>query len=116
MQLSINDYLENNKVRLEYANTPSKPRYAPAYIISGQRADEFVQKYNEQSKTLINNSIFMTISGLIIGGGAALSKNSKLINVMLKSCIGGIIGLIAGIGISNHEKNKLMDKYHVEQY
>ena len=51
MQLSVNDYLENNKVRLEYANTPSKPRYAPAYIISGKRADEFVQKYNKQSKT-----------------------------------------------------------------
>ena len=47
MQLSVNDYLENNKVRLEYANTPSKPRYAPAYIISGQRADEFVQKYQK---------------------------------------------------------------------
>mgnify|MGYP006916039610 CR=1 FL=1 len=116
MQLSINDYLGNNKVRLEYANTPSKPRYAPAYIISGKRADEFVQKYNEQSKTLVNNSILMTISGLIIGGGAALSKNSRPISVMIKSCIGGIIGLIAGIGISKHEKNKLMDKYHVEQY
>ena len=37
-------------------------------------------------------------------------------NMQIKSCIGGIIGLIAGIGISNHEKNKLMDKYHVEQY
>ena len=116
MRLSINDYLGNNKARLEYANTPSKPKFAPAYVISGQRADEFVQKYNEQSKMLVKNSIFMTIAGFVIGCGMSLSSDTKKLALALKSTAGAIVGLASGIAISHHEKNKLMDKYHVEEF
>lgn len=115
MRLSVQEYLDNNKAHLEYVNTPSKPRFAPSYIISGKRADEFVQKYNEQSKSLVKNSFIMTISGLIIGWGMGISKGAKTLNIFLKSCLGALIGLGAGIAISKHEKNKLMDKYHVEE-
>ena len=48
MQLTVHNYDKNRK-KLEYVQTPTKPRFAPSYIISGQRADEFVKKYNEQS-------------------------------------------------------------------
>ena len=116
MKLTINNYSDNQKARLEYANAPSKPRFAPAYIISGKRADEFVKKYNDQSEKLIRNSIFMTIAGFIIGGGIGLSSNSKKLGLICKSAIGAIVGLASGIVISNHEKNKLMDEYHVEEF
>lgn len=115
MKLAVNNY-SDNKAYLEYANTPSKPRFAPAYVISGQRADEFVKRYNEQSESLIKNSILMTVSGFIIGCGMGLSQNPQKVSVILKSCLGAILGLIAGISISKYEKNKLMDEYHVEQY
>ena len=116
MRLSVHDYLGNDKARLEYANSPVKPRFAPAYVISGQRADEFVQKYNEQSKTLIKNSIFMTLAGFVIGCGMGLSSGAKKLGLALKSCAGALAGLAFGVGISHHEKNKLMDEYHVEEF
>ena len=115
MRLSVHNYADSN-VRLEYENAPSKPRFAPAYVISGQRADEFVQKYNEQSETLLKNSIFMTIAGFFIGCGMGLSGNAKKMELVLKSSVGALIGLASGIAISHREKNKLMDKYHVEEF
>ncbi len=115
MRLSVHNYTDNN-ARLEYENAPSKPRFAPAYVISGQRADEFVQKYNEQSKTLIKNSIFMTVAGFFIGCGMGLSGNAKKMELVLKSSVGALIGLASGIAISHREKNKLMDKYQVEEF
>ena len=115
MRLSIQNYTDK-KARLEYENTPSKPRYAPAYVISGQRSDEFVQKYNKQSETLIKNSIFMTVAGFFIGCGMGLSQNSKKMSLAIKSIAGAIVGMCSGIAISHHEKNKLMNKYHVEEF
>lgn len=115
MRLSVQEYLDNNKAHLEYINTPSKPRFAPSYVISGTRADEFVEKYNKQSASLMKNSCIMTVSGLVIGWGMALSKGAKALNVFLKSCLGALIGLGTGIAISKHEKNKLMNEYHVEE-
>lgn len=115
MKLAINNYYDN-KARLEYADAPSKPRFAPAYVISGQRADEFVKKYNEQSESLVKNSVLMTVAGFVTGCGLGLSQNSKKLSVLLKSVLGAITGLIIGIAISKHEKNKLMDEYHVEEY
>ncbi|MBO6257037.1 hypothetical protein J6N69_03255 [bacterium] len=114
MQLTIHDYNKKYK-RLEYAQTPAKPRFAPAYIISGKRADEFVKKYNKQSESLIKNSILMTASGTIIGCGMALSQSSKKIGIIMKSLAGAVVGLAGGIIISQQEKNKLMDEYHVEE-
>lgn len=115
MRLSVHNYTDKD-ARLEYENTPSKPRFAPAYIISGQRADEFVQKYNEQSKALVKNSVFMTVAGFVIGCGMGLSSGTKKLGLALKSVAGAIIGLASGIAISHHEKSKLMDKYHVEEF
>jgi len=115
MRLSVQNYTDK-KARLEYENTPSKPRFAPAYVISGQRADEFVQKYNKQSETLIKNSIFMTVAGFFTGLGMGLSSEVKKIRIATKSCIGALIGLSLGITISHHEKNKLMKKYNVEEF
>jgi len=115
MRLTVHNYTDQN-ARLEYENTPSKPRFAPAYVISGQRADEFVQKYNEQSKLLIQNSIFMTIAGFFIGCGMGLSSGSKKLALAIKSTAGALIGLASGIAVSHHEKNKLMDEYHVEEF
>ena len=114
MQLTVHNYDKNRK-KLEYVQTPTKPRFAPSYIISGQRADEFVKKYNEQSDSLVKNSILMTVSGAIAGCGMALSQNAKKVGLVIKSGVGAIIGLIVGITISQHEKNKLMDEYHVEE-
>lgn len=115
MKLSVQNYTDKN-ARLEYENTPSKPRFAPAYIISGQRADEFVQKYNEQSKALVKNSIFMTFAGFVIGCGMGLSAGAKKLAVVLKSGAGALIGLVSGVAISHYEKNKLMNEYHVEEF
>lgn len=114
MQLTIHDYDKKYK-RLEYAKTPVKPRFAPAYIISGKRADEFVKKYNAQSESLVKNSILMTASGTIIGCGMALSQSAKKIGIIMKSIAGAAVGLICGIFVSQHEKNKLMDEYNVEE-
>lgn len=114
MRLLVNNYTDKN-ARLEYENAPSKPRFAPAYIISGKRADEFVQKYNEQSKVLVKNSVFMTLAGGIIGCGMGLSNGTKKLGLALKTFAGMLIGFASGIAISHHEKSKLMDKYHVEE-
>lgn len=116
MKLMINGISSDNKVRLEYSNSPSKPRYAPAYVISGERADEFVKKYNEQSKNLLRNTLFMTVAGIIIGGGIGLSGRFTKLSLALKSSIGAIVGLISGMILSNHQKSKLMDEYHVEEF
>lgn len=115
MKLSVQEYLDNNRAHLEYVKSPYKPRYAPSYIVSGERADEFVNKYNAQSKALVKNSVLMTSLGLIIGCGMGLSQNSKKISLLIKSCAGALIGLGTGIAISQHEKKKLMDEYHVEE-
>ncbi len=114
MQLTVHNYDKNRK-KLEYVQSPTKPRFAPSYVISGQRADEFVKKYNEQSDSLVKNSILMTVSGAIVGCGMALSQNAKKVGLIIKSGVGAIIGLIGGITISQHEKNKLMDEYNVEE-
>lgn len=116
MRLTINGFLDDNKARLEYSNSPSKPRFAPAYVISGERADEFVKKYNKQSETLIKNSILMTFLGLIAGAGMGLSGKFTKLSLLVKSGIGAATGLLLGMVISKHEKNKLMDEYHVEEY
>ena len=115
MKLTIQDY-DNNKAYLEYANTPYKPRFAPSYIVSGERADEFVRKYNKQSESLVKNSVLMTVSGFITGWGIAVSNGAKALSAFIKSSIGAFVGLGLGIAISKHEKNKLMDKYHVEKF
>lgn len=116
MRLLVHNYLGKDRARLEYANTPSKPRFAPAYVISGQRADEFVQRYNEQSESLIKNSIFMTVAGFIIGSGMGLSSGAKKLVLALKSGAGAIVGLALGVAISHHEKRKLMNEYNVEEF
>ena len=114
MQLTVHNYDKNRK-KLEYVQSPTKPRFAPSYVISGQRADEFVKKYNEQSDSLVKNSILMTVSGAIVGCGMALSQNAKRMGLILKSVAGAGVGLIGGITISHHEKNKLMEEYNVEE-
>ena len=115
MKLKIQDY-ENNKAYLEYANTPSRPRFAPSYIVSGERADEFVKKYNKQAESLAKKSVLMTVSGLLVGWGMSISTGAKALSVFFKSCAGAFIGLCLGMVISTHEKNKLMDEYHVKEF
>ena len=45
----------------------------------------------------------------------ALSQNAKRMGLILKSVAGAGVGLIGGITISHHEKNKLMEEYNVEE-
>ncbi|MBQ8459437.1 hypothetical protein IJ541_04970 [bacterium] len=115
MKLQISTRIDDNRVRLDFRNSPGKPHYTPSYEIDKSKADEFIKEYNKQEKKLQNITTYsIGIAGLI-GFLATFKKHS-----FKHSFIGTLAGLIAGFGIgagiSAHKKNELMDKYDVKEY
>lgn len=116
MKIEISQTSSDNKVRLDYKSSPTKPSNIPAYIIDKEKADEFVKEYNTQSKNLQKITTASILSGAILGG-FTLSKSSGKLNKILKTIIGVITGVIAGAivsaVISYKKKNNLMNSYDV---
>lgn len=121
MKLMIGPNINNNKVRLDFRNSPDKPNNVPSYEIDNTKADEFVRQYNSQSDKLhkMTNTI-MGISGIIGGIGAAKIVLGMGKNKLLK-CIASVVaslslGAIISTVISSNMKNKLMDEYDVHKH
>ena len=115
MRLQISQNIDNNRVRLDFRNSPDKPKNTPSYQIEKSKADEFVRKYNSQEKKLLN--ITMGLSSFLGGIGATLA----IIKHSWKWALFGIpTGALTGWGLgtmfSSLKKNDLMDKYNVNEY
>lgn len=114
MKLQIGSNLGNNKIRLDFRQSPGKPDNAPNYQIDVQKADEFVKKYNKQSKTLLNFTVLTSAAGALAGFFAAIKAKSP-IKVMLSIFIGTLAGLCAGTAFSASKKNSLMKQYNIKE-
>ena len=113
MQITLGAELPNNKIRLNYVQSPHKPSNTPVYSINRDKADEFIQKYNNQSSNLNKFGIFMTTFGAL-GGYRYVGKNT--FSRLLKGVpLGGLAGFFTGAAIARFQKDKLMEKYGVEQ-
>ncbi|MBO5385540.1 hypothetical protein J6A64_04420 [bacterium] len=115
MRLQVGQRIDNNRVRLDFRNSPDKPKNTPSYEIEKSKADEFVRKYNAQEKKLLN---FTMVTSSLLGGISAIIA---IVKHSIKHAIIGIpLGILAGwlIGttISSHKKNDLMDRYNVKEY
>ena len=115
MRLQVGQSIDKNRVRLDFRNSPDKPKNTPSYEIEKSKADEFVRKYNSQEKKLFN---FTILTSSVLGGIGAIIAISKR---SFKHALFGIpIGILTGWGIgttfSYHKKNGLMDEYNVKEY
>lgn len=111
MQITLGAELPDNKIRLNYVQSPHKPSNLPIYSINRNKADEFVRKYNTQSSNLNKLGIGLTVLGAL-GGYHFIGKNffSKIIKGVP---IGAIAGFLTGAAISRFQKNRLMEEYGV---
>lgn len=121
MKLMIGPSINNDKVRLDFRNSPDKPSHVPSYEIDNAKADEFVKQYNSQTDKLhkMTNSI-MGVSGIIGGIGAAkiilgMGKN-KLLKAVASIAVALTSGALISAFISSKMKNKLMDEYNVQKH
>ena len=115
MDLQVGQSINNNKVRLDFRKSPSRPPNAPSYIIERDMADEFVSKYNKQEKRL-SRSINIAAGILaVVGLGAAIRKKS-LKTALLWTPLSVLAVFGIGAAISAHRKNNLMDRYQVREY
>ena len=116
MKIEISQTSADNKVRLDYKSSPTKPANTPAYIIDKEKADEFVKEYNTQTKKLQKITFVTILLGGIMGALAPRKTPSKL-NKILKTFITTLSGVIAGAivsaVISYKKKNNLMNRYDV---
>ena len=115
MRLQIGQNIDNSRVRLDFRNSPDKPKNTPSYQIEKSKADEFVRKYNSQEKKLFN---FTMITSSLLGGvGAIIAIVKHSIKYALIGIpLGVLAGWIIGTSVSSHKKNDLMDKYNVKEY
>jgi hypothetical protein len=115
MRLQVGQSIDKNRVRLDFRNSPDKPKNTPTYEIEKSKADEFVRKYNSQEKKLFNLTI---LTSSILGGVGAIIAFVK--HSLKHALIGIPIGILTGWGIgttfSSHKKNGLMDEYDVKEY
>jgi len=121
MKLVISQSLDNNKVRLDFKNGPSKPAKLPSYEIENSKADEFVREYNaqcEKLQTLANTLIGTgTLAGTFAGVKIYKSASSnKLVKGFSSAGLGLITGALASAITSSNMKNQLMDKYDVKTF
>jgi uncharacterized membrane protein YsdA (DUF1294 family) len=115
MRIQVSQNIDNNRVRLDFRNSPDKPKNTPSYEIEKSKADEFVRKYNSQEKKLFN---FTILTSSVLGGIGAIIA---MVKHSFKHALFGIpIGILTGWGIgtsfSSHKKNNLMDEYDVKEY
>jgi hypothetical protein len=115
MRLQVGQSIDRNRVRLDFRNSPDKPKNTPSYEIEKSKADEFVRKYNTQEKQLFNLTILT--SGILASVGAiiAIAKRS-LKHALIGIPVGIIVGWSIGTLNSSHQKNDLMDEYNVKEY
>lgn len=115
MRLQIGQSIDNNRVRLDFRNSPDKPKNTPSYAIEKSKADEFVNKYNIQEKNLCS---FTMLASTILGGVGVIVGILK--RSLKWTLIGLPIGVITGLGLgsifSSKKKNDLMDEYNVKEY
>lgn len=115
MRLQVGQSIDNNKVRLDFRNSPDKPKNTPSYQIEKSKADEFVRKYNSQEKKLL--SFTMLSSSLLGGFGAIIAMVKHSWKHAIVGVPAGILtGWAVGAAISSHKKNDLMDEYNVKEY
>lgn len=114
MILRIGPDIDNNKVRLDFRNSPVKPDSTPSYEIEKSKADEFVKKYNHQEFKLKSLTTFLTTLGGLSGCLMSFRKKSWLW-ILIATPAGMLAGLCTGAIISSCKKNRLMDKYDVIQ-
>ncbi len=115
MRLQIGPKIENNQVRLDFKQSPGRPDNMPSYQIDANKADEFVNKYNDQSKTLFKITILTSILGGIIGLAAAIKSKASKFKTFLGLAGGTLAGFGTGVGISSYTKNHLMKKYDIKE-
>ena len=115
MRLQIGQNIDNSRVRLDFRNSPDKPKNTPSYQIEKSKADEFVRKYNSQEKKLFN---FTMITSSLLGGVGAIIAIVKhsIKHALIGIPLGVLAGWIIGTSVSSHKKNDLMDKYNVKEY
>ncbi len=115
MDLQIGQSIDNNRVRLDFRKSPSKPTNSPSYVIERDLADEFVNQYNKQEEKLLKNIKRGIVAFAVVGWGVSIWKKSLKMALMWVP-----LGILAGLGIgaivSAHHKNNLMDKYQVREY
>lgn len=121
MKLIIGPNITDNKVRLDFRNSPDKPNNVPSFEIENSKADEFVKEYNSQSEKLhkVANTI-MGISGIVgvIASSIILFKSStkKVVKALSALVASLAVGAIASAKIASDKKNELMDKYKVYKH
>lgn len=115
MRLQIGQNIDDSRVRLDFRNSPDKPKNTPSYQIEKSKADEFVRKYNSQEKKLFN---FTMITSSLLGGVGAIIAIVKhsIKHALIGIPLGVLAGWIIGTSVSSHKKNDLMDKYNVKEY
>ena len=115
MRLQVGQSIDNNRVRLDFRNSPDKPKNTPSYEIEKSKADEFVRKYNSQEKQLLK---FTMITSSLLGGiGAIIAIVKRSIkHAIIGIPLGILAGWLIGTTISSHKKNDLMDRYNVKEY
>ena len=115
MRLQVGQSIDNNRVRLDFRNSPDKPKNTPSYQIEKSKADEFVRQYNSQEKKLLNFT--MVTSSLFGGIGAIIAIVKRSIkHAIIGIPLGILAGWLIGTTISSHKKNDLMDRYNVKEY
>lgn len=121
MKLMIGPNITDNKVRLDFRNSPDKPNNVPSFEIDNSKADEFVKEYNSQSDKLrkVSNTI-MGIAGIIgvVASTVILLKSStkKVIKALSALVASFSVGAVVSAKISSDKKNALMDKYKVYKH
>ncbi len=114
MRLQIGPSIDNNKVRLDFRKSPDRPDNPPSYQIDSTKADEFVNRYNSQSKNL-NKFTLITVSVLTVLGFAAGMLKRSIVGSFAGIAGGILAGLSLGAAYSSYRKNSLMDKYDVKE-
>ena len=115
MRLQVGQRIDNNRVRLDFRNSPDKPKNTPSYQIEKSKADEFVRKYNSQEKKLFNFTMITSSLLGVIGAIMAMVKHS-IKHAIIGIPLGILTGWLIGTAVSSHKKNDLMDKYNVKEY
>ena len=115
MRLQVGQSIDNNRVRLDFRNSPDKPKNTPSYQIEKSKADEFVRKYNSQEKKHLN---FTMVKISLLGGIGAIIAfvKSSIKHAIIGIPLGILAGWLIGTTISSHKKNDLMDRYNVKEY
>jgi hypothetical protein len=104
----------NNNTVLEYksANNDSGFKNFRSFSIQSDKADEFVQKYNKQSKILSKFCTFSTVLGFLAG----MWSGKKFVTSVIKAGCGALFGFVCSSFVAYKYNDKLMEKYNVKSY